>query len=327
MLAILGTALIALIAIDAGWTTLAAAGGGPLTRWIGGGIWRLSVGRLPHRVLKLVGTLIPIGTVLGWLILLWLGWWLIFSGTEGAVVSAQGRTPADGVARLYFAGFTVFTLGVGDYVPQGAPWQVLTPVATLSGLFLATLGVTYLIPLTSANNDKRSLAAMVSSLGARPAQIVVRSWNGRSFQGLETLLASFAPSIALLSQRYLAYPVLHYLHSRHAETAVAPALARLDEALTILAYGVEPEHRPDPAVLQAARRALDHYLDTIQPFLHVRADGPPPVPGLEAVRHAGVPVVSDEEFELRIAHLSSRRERFVRLVASDGWSWADVGES
>lgn len=327
MLAIFGTALIVLVAVDAGWTTLAAAGGGPLTRWVGAGTWRLAVGRLPHPALKLVGTLIPIGTVLGWLLLLWLGWWLIFSAAEGAVVSAQGGQPADGAARLYFAGYTFFTLGVGDYVPEGALWQALTPIATLSGLVLVTLGVTYLIPLTSADNEKRSLAAMVSSLGTRPAQIVTRSWNGRSFQGLETLLAGLAPTIGLHAQRHLAYPVLHYLHSGRRDFAAAPALARLDEALTILVYGVEPEHQPDPAILQASRRAIEDYLDTLQPFLYLSADRPPSAPDLEAVREAGVPVVTADVFERRIGSLAEHREELVRMVASDGWTWADVGGS
>lgn len=326
MLAILGTALIALVALDAGWTTLVAAGGGPLTRWVGGGIWRLAVGRLSHGPLKLVGTLIPIGTVLGWLVLVWVSWWLIFSAAEGAVVSAEAGRPADGVSRLYFAGYTVFTLGTGDYVPNGGVWQVLTPVATLSGLVLATLGVTYLIPLTSANNDKRSLATVVSSLGTHPEQVVIRAWNGRSFQGLETLLANLAPSIALHAQRHLAYPVLHYLHSGRLATAAPPALARLDEALTILADGVAPEHRPDRALLQAARHAMGDYLDTVQPFLHARAGGPPPSPGLDRLRSAGVPVVSDAEFERRLGERSAHRERLVQLVESDGWTWADVGK-
>ena len=48
------------------------------------------------------------------------------------------------------AGFTAFTLGVGDYIPNGQPWEVLTAIAVVSGLGLTTLAIIYLVPVVSA---------------------------------------------------------------------------------------------------------------------------------------------------------------------------------
>lgn len=85
-----------------------------------------------------------------WLLLLWAGWTLVFSASPEAVLQDPEGVPADGWARAYFAGFSVFTLGVGDYVPNGPVWQLLTVVAVVSGLALTTMAITYLVSCTTS---------------------------------------------------------------------------------------------------------------------------------------------------------------------------------
>ncbi len=134
----LGAAIVAVAVLDALSTTLAAStAAGPITARIGGGLWRLGrrLASGPRSALMVVmGPAIVVATVATWLLLLWIGWTLVFVADPSAVVSATTREPADWWARSYFAAYSLFTLGLGDYVPQGAPWQLATSLALVNGL-------------------------------------------------------------------------------------------------------------------------------------------------------------------------------------------------
>ncbi|XVH33461.1 ion channel (plasmid) [Haloferacaceae archaeon DSL9] len=49
---------------------------------------------------------------------------------------------------MYFTGYTIFTLGNGDFYPTAANWQVTTVLTSASGLLLITLIVTYVLACT-----------------------------------------------------------------------------------------------------------------------------------------------------------------------------------
>src|SRR4051812_15816628 len=80
--------------------------------------------------------------VVVWACLLWAGWTVLFTADAHSLLQAHAGTPAGLVERIYFSGSTMFTLGNGDFTPQGRLWQLATSAATLSGLFLLTLSVT-----------------------------------------------------------------------------------------------------------------------------------------------------------------------------------------
>ena len=113
------------------------------------------------------------------------------------------------VDRLYFTGFTVFTLGVGDMVPGQGWWQVATVAATGTGLALVTTSITFLVPVASATAQRRHLASTVAALGGSPHDIVREGWNGSDFSGLVQQLVNLPPTIQMSRQQHLAYPVLH----------------------------------------------------------------------------------------------------------------------
>src|SRR5207237_8108833 len=118
------------------------------------------------------------GTVLVWGLLLWIGWTLVYTASPSALVSAETKAPADLAARVYFVGYTIFTMGLGDYQPVGPLYQIVTAVAAGSGFMLFGLALAYLVPVVSAATAKRQMAVCVWSLGKDPADIIVRAWNG-----------------------------------------------------------------------------------------------------------------------------------------------------
>lgn len=328
LLAALGVVLIVLVMIDAIWTTLTAAGAGPITMRLADGVWWLAVrdGRPARRhfSLMLLGTAILLMIVATWIVMLWTGWTLLFSADPGAIVNASTREPADLWSRIYFTGYTIFTLGVGNFIPIGGLWEVLTAVASINGLFLITLAITYLLPVISATAQKRQLAAVISDLGRTPAEIVLRAWDGTGFEGLTTHLSQLLPMIELHAQRHAAYPVLHYFHSPTRRTAASPSLAALDEALLLLTAGAHPDVRPPAAAVEPLQHALAGLMATLVDQYIRPADNPPPVPDLDVLSDAGIPVVDPEAFRAAAAEREEHRLLMRAFVEDDGWMWEDV---
>lgn len=325
LLVVLGFAILATVMVDALLTTVAVSNvAGPVTGNLTHGLWTLALRWRSHRFLRLAGLLIALTAVAVWFAALWLGWSLVFLADVDAVVSTDTGRPAGAWDRVYFAGYTLFTLGSGEFIPQGAVWQLLAIVALVNGLTMVTLWITYLIPVTAAATGKRRLAASIASLGERPDAILMSAWDGRGFAPLEPHLVSLMPMVALLAEQHLAYPVLHYFHSVHRYTALAPMIASLDEALTMLEFGVAPRHRPPQFAYHPLRDAVSHFLDTLFSAFIIPEPDPPPPPSLERLRDTGIPTVDDEEFEAAVSKLAQRRRLLRALVDNDGWTWEDL---
>ncbi len=326
LLAVPGVLLLALVVADAVVTAVTAgAGGGPLTRSIARRVprvlARLSGGDGTSRLLAACGPAVLVTTFVVWTALLWGGWTLVFCASDGAVLDARTSAPASIVGRVYFAGYVVFTLGVGDLVPGDGSWQVLTAVASLLGLALVTLAITYLVSLVSAAVSRRVLARQVTALGRSGAQLVLLHWDGSALDpGLDDRLQVLSQQVLQTTEQHLAYPVLHTFHASDPDAAAPRALAVLDDALLLLSAGVAPSARPSRAALQALRAALEHYAST------VTATGrgpvpPPPPPPLEVLREAGVPVVDLHAWEAAQQAHEERRYKVAELVAADTWAW------
>ncbi len=320
-----GAFIVATAVLDALWTTIAFSGGGPITRRLARWAWMTVLtfhrrdSSRSHALLKITGTIILLAVVVVWIVMLLGGYLLMFSAARDAVVQSSSRNPADLAQRFYFVGYTLFTMGNGDYVPATDGWRVLTVFATINGLFLVTLAITYLLPVVSATAQKRQLAAAISDLGLSAPEIVSRAWDGRGFEGITGYLPQIGQMIDLHAQRHLAYPVLGYFHSSTRRTAVAPSMAVLQDALLILSLGVPESVRLRPIALEPARRALQGLLDLLRDRYIGLDRGLPPPPDLAALRRAGIPVLSDEAFATALGDWEEVRRLFHSYVLFSGW--------
>lgn len=328
LLFILGAAVVGLLMVDALTTTVSAGGSGPLTRVLTLGIWRLGLAwhrRHPsHRTLSRLGPVVMLTALLAWVALLWLGYTLIFSSNPGQIVSSQTQQPADLAERIYYTGFTVFTLGVGDFVADSDFYRVLTAIAAINGLFLVTLAITYMVPVLSAVVDKRQLACSIHGLGDTPQQIVLQAWDGQSCASLTTVLHQLAPSIVKHAQRHLAYPVLHYFHSRTRREAFPVQIAALSEALVLLEERVAPDARPDAVAMRSARAAIDTYLDVLHLEASDQERQTPPDLDTTPLSAAGIPLTDSPPDSDAAAPPHDHRAKLSALLTSQGWQWNDV---
>jgi hypothetical protein len=167
----------------------------------------------------------------------------------------------------------------------------------------------------------RRLAVFISSLGLTPQRMLLNTWEDGSCCGLEAHLTTLAQELAYLEQQHLAYPVLHYFHTRARAQSVPLSLATLDEALTLLDCGLADRCGVRQARYHPVRQVVTEYLETLDSaFIHAARQAPPP-PSLEPLRAAGLPVVDDDVFAERVRGLSDRRCLLRGLVEQSAWPW------
>lgn len=321
---VLGTVLLLIAALDLLWTTLwIEEGAGPLTARLMAGLWTTirSGGSHRPRVLTLTGPLILLTSLLMWIVLLWSGWTFLLASTEPAIVDTLNRGAISWSDRIYFVGYTLFTLGNGDFAPKPGVWQVVTTGISASGMLFITMSVTYILSVLDAVTQKRSFASNVSGLGSDGTAIVRTSWNGETFDGLSVPLNTLSTELNTLTSNHKAYPILHYFYSRQPEQAPANRIPALDEALLLLRFGVAEHYRPPEMVLQPAHASVENYLGTLSSAFITPADRTPPPPELARLREAGIPTVSDDTFAESIEPLEQRRRALLGLVEADVREW------
>ncbi|GAB5546357.1 MAG: ion channel [Sandaracinaceae bacterium] len=322
-LMILGTALVLVSLTDIVVSTLSTTGGGPVSMRIAGGLWHVALAC--HRRWRFDGLLkrcapamilLMIGVWLGGLCA---GWLAIFSAFPDAVVDASTQAPAALADRLYFVGFSLVTLGTGDFVGGHAGWRIASTVCAFSGLFVVTLSLTYVMSVLSAATEKRQLSILLHALGEDTPGILRRAWNGTDLGALDDVLAQLAPQVALHAERHLAYPIVHFFHAVERRTALAVSVAALDDALTVVIDGLRSkEASPNPLVVRAMREAISVLLD--------RAGRGPsgseaPAPDLAAMRGAGPPLKDDDRLRSVFEAASERRRHLAAYVGGQGHQW------
>ncbi len=313
LLAVAGLAMVAFVVYDAVTTTMSpTGGGGPLTRSLVA-VTRGLPRPTPVRRLVAPGVGLLVITVISWTALLWAGWTLVLGASEGTIKSSTTGLPADLGERLYYAGFTVVTLGTGDYVPVGTWPQVATVVAAFSGLFVVTLAITYLLSAVGAVVEQRTLATTVTLLGDG-AQDIVQGWHRRpdGAASLDEQLGQLAPQVVRLSQLHLAYPVLHRFADTDPRRSAPVALALLHDMLQLLddlrGPGTAPPEEPAPGESMLAR-ALDVYVHALA---GPASDGP-----------ASDGSAPDDQ--ARTGRDGDRRGRLEFLLQAAGQSWPAPG--
>ncbi len=328
----LGAVVLLVSLVDMAWTTVAVSvGGGPVTSRLAHGhwlLWRAAARRAdhPHRVLRVAGIIVVVSMLLTWVSAVWLGWSLVFNSAPSAVRDATTQASAGALERVYFAGYTMLTLGNGGLVPGPGIWQILTVVASFTGLAVVTMGITYLVPIVSAVVQGRTLALHITALGTDPYDILTSTWRQDGWESLTRGLETLTPELMMLGQRHLAYPVLHYFHNTDERAAPAVAVATLDEALSLLEFGVAEDARPDRVSIRLARNGIGSLLGALRSAFMTPADEPPAPLSLEPLRDAGVPTVAAAEFHEACRQAADHRREVRGLVEDAGWSWDRVVE-
>ncbi|MGK9063842.1 potassium channel family protein [Stutzerimonas chloritidismutans] len=321
----LGVLLFLLVATDITKTTLSTRGGGTLTNLTARLVWRVffvaAKRRGASKLLEYAGQVVLLSVLLAWIATLWLSLFFLLASSHGSVVDDTTGVAADLWETFYYAGFTLSTLGVGDYAAAGDGWRVLTSAAAFCGLTFITAAITYIVPVLSAVSLQNQLSLFITSMGGTPQAILVNSWNGRDFSSFYDNATDLRQMLVEHTLNHHAYPVIRCFHNSHAGKNVIPAIAMIDEALRLLDR-VAPAVPQDGLKRRMLRSALDKHLE-LHRSAYLAKQQPsmaPPSVSLDALREAGIPIVASgpsREEEARRALLGA-------LLEADGWQWRDV---
>lgn len=319
-----GIALIVLCIIDFTWTTLWIDGGaGPVTDRLSSLVWKTvkAVAGDHSKSLSLAGPLVLSATLVMWIFMLWSGWTLVFAGLADSISPSQGTDPISWVDRIYYAGYLIFTLGNGDFSPKEGVWQIVSVLATGTGMLFITLGVTYLISILSAVTVKRSFASSIHGIGETAEELVESAWNGADFHDFDLLLATYSEQLGSLTAQHIAYPVLHYYHAVSNGSSMPTAAVVLDETLSIIKFSVPVEHHPNRLILKGARSSVQHYLETLNKSFYKPSEQIPSLPDFNFLRQAGVPLVPEKEYSKAYGQLEQRRRKLLGVIEADERPW------
>lgn len=324
-----GIIIVILVVSDVLNSTLAPRGTGFITERLRSGLWRfflwLSKGKGDNKFLNYAGMFTIVAWLLGWIGFLWLGNFLVYLYDPFSVVVANTKTAASPLEKLYFVGYVLSTMGNGDLFPNGEGWRIYTSVISFSGFIIITLGITYLVPILSAEMEKRQASIYIQSLGLSPQEMLLNSWDGKDFSTLGEHFNTLAEKIMKLAQNHVAYPVLHNFHSHKHREALAVNLVALDEALTILMLYLPNDIKPHKQEIYPLRFAITDYLATLgSAFIGPSKNEPGPIV-INQLKRFNIPLRqhnSGVQFELE--KLRFRRKLLLGMLENDGWHWGSI---
>lgn len=318
--------MIVLCIIDFTWTTLWIDGGaGPITDRLSSFVWRTFrlIAGSHSKSLSLAGPFVLSASLAMWIVMLWAGWTLVFAGMETSISPSHGNDPISWFDRIYFAGYLIFTLGNGDFSPTEGAWQVFAVVATGTGMLFITFGVTYLISILSAVTVKRSFASSIQGVGKTAEDFVENAWNGSDFHDIDLLLNTWSEQLGSLTAQHIAYPVLHYYHAANNESSMPTAVVTLDEALSIIKFGVPGDRQPNQLLLTEARSSVQNYLETLNKSFYKPSKNVPPLPDFTYLSNAGIPFIPSENYKESYEVLRVRRSKLLGVIEADARPWPE----
>ncbi|API88241.1 hypothetical protein BKP56_02515 [Marinilactibacillus sp. 15R] len=322
---IIGFAIILLTIIDLVWTTLWVDGGaGPLSKRVAETLWKIfdKLGKKNSKFYDFTGPITLVSTLLSWSLMIWIGFALFFNGDVNSITNTSNPdAPVFWYERFYFTGFTLFTLGIGDYAPAIGFWQIVTTLNSAAGILFLTLCASYIISVVDAVVQKRSLATSITSLGIKSTDIIAKTWNGQDFHNIDLVLVDISSKISSLTQQHHAYPLLHFYHSRKADESASVAIASLEDTLTILLYGMKEENLANTLLIKSAKSSIGTYLESLTEAFVDAADEVPDVPDFSPLIKQELPLVSDHELEIIFKEHIEVRKKLLGAVRVDHQKW------
>jgi Ion channel len=236
-------------------------------------VWRAFrvIGRRNRRLFSLAGPFSLLAVIGTWVVILILGWALIFLPHMHEAFTIGSGVPErhEVIDSLYLSLTTLATLGFGDITPEAATLRLFAPIEALLGLGLLTASISWLLSIYPVLNRRRSLAYEVHLLvGAeRKLDADVLELGG---EVPEEMLAELTTRLVGVERDMATFPIAYYFATadeRFSLPAVMPAL--LDLADRGIADG-----QPDRIRLRATmlHEAIDDFAKALQNF-HGGDDG------------------------------------------------------
>jgi hypothetical protein len=219
-------------------------------RLIRGGWWsfRTIASILPDKGAALLVHSGPVLTLLAiavWVMLLVIGFGLIVWVELGTGIQAsQGQTPTDFWTALYYSGYSLTTLGVGDLLPKTGFQRMLSFIQAGLGFSTFTLTITYLLSIYTALIHRNSLALSLHHQTANTAdsiELLARIAAGDRVNDMHNDISSKAKDLMILLESQRSYPVLLYFRYQQTYYALPRMLWLSIDTATLIKSALDPQ--------------------------------------------------------------------------------------
>jgi DNA-binding transcriptional regulator GbsR (MarR family) len=220
-----------------------------------------------RNILKYAGVSLLSSITVVWVLLLWLGVFLIFLYDQNSVLDSTTLIPAGTIDRFYFSGYLLSTLGNGDFKPQAGVWQIAATLFTFSGFIFLTTAITYFVSILGSITEKRLAAISIFNLGASSSEITSAVKKLHHANQLMSEVSSIKNHLNRLTLNHTSYPISHNFFAVEKNRSISIAAAELHHALEDLRENEKTDENLS-AQLEPLRDALGNYLQTLaQRFL------------------------------------------------------------
>ncbi|MDQ3043290.1 MAG: potassium channel family protein, partial [Acidobacteriota bacterium] len=254
----LGGGLLALVFYDVYATILRATKRpGPISENVNRGLWWAATRstknlsrRWRHRLLTAVGPLLLPFLIALLLVFLITGFALVFLPHLAADFKQDERETGNLLEAVYFSGITLLTVGFGDIVPLTGATRMLVLLEGASGIFVISLGVTYLLTVYGALERKRAVALAFyhqAKQGADVASFITVHFARGRFYDLTDTLKTATRDLQELLETHLEHPVIHYFHPLEVYKGMPRVLFVMLETITILRSCLDTEEYVEAA--------------------------------------------------------------------------------
>lgn len=241
-----GAVLVVLAALDIFFTILfPGSGRGPLRRpvtrvvWLGlRAIAKRWSGRRRRSVLAYAGPIQIVATLSSWFLALLLGWAMIYKpalGTE--ITAASGLTDTSWSTALYYSGFTLTTLGVGDIAANSGVYRILTVIEAAMGFSFFGMTITYFLSVYSALLTRNAFAEGLHQKSCRQsdgARLIANMAVDGDLRGAREELESSAATLRRIQQAQHFYPVMRYFQYRMPHHGLPRVLMTALDSVTLI---------------------------------------------------------------------------------------------
>ncbi|MFW8594665.1 hypothetical protein [Cribrihabitans neustonicus] len=217
--ALAGLAVLLFAAADFLLTTTGITDRKLPSRWVAAVVWKGLARILPSAGWSrtAIGPLVMTSIAVFWIVMVALGWLLVFQAATEAVVLTEGKQPAGPALDLAYVGKALSTLGGGIVQPGGPLWALISVVVGVNGMVVLTLSVSFVL------NTTQSVTLGRAFLAAAEAQAELGQDRSGMLDTLAKLTANLHSQPHALyfstadAQRRLPEGLLRFARAWHAE--------------------------------------------------------------------------------------------------------------
>lgn len=308
----IGLMMFFFLTVDILWTTLwVDKGAGPLTNWVTSAIWNIlkQIGK-ERTLLKLAGPLILICILGLWVMIAWVSCFLIFNFFSNPLINTIDNRTLNSLDLFHFTGYTLFTLGNGEFAPAPGAMQILSGLVTGYGMIILSLGISYVLGVIDGVVQKRSVASDISALGESSEALLLTSFNGTHFYDLSSYMNSLSSELGLVTAKQKAYPLMNYYHIEDTQKSISYMLPILTDSLYVLKFGLSHDQEINKPIVIKSLSAIDDYLSssTTESPQTQKTFKSPALPDYKTLKEGGLPLIDRDQFENLFEEVSHTRK-------------------